>query len=52
MLYATLKIGEQEYKGRLNARNCVKSLDEPINDEGKEITLIDVKNGFNRHLNL
>lgn len=23
MLYATLKIGEQEYKGRLNARNCV-----------------------------
>ncbi len=40
----SIELGVEEWKiiEALNARNCVKSLDEPINDEGKEITLIDV----------
>lgn len=38
------EVGVEEWKivEALNARNCVKSLDEPLNTDGKEMTVIDV----------
>ncbi len=40
----SIEIGVSEWKivEALNTRNCVRSLDEPLNTDGKEITIIDV----------
>lgn len=40
----SLEVGIEEWKiiEALNARNCVKSLDEPINSDSKELTVMDV----------
>ena len=51
----SIETGIEEWKiiEALNTRNCIKSLDEPINNDGKEITMLDItKNEESRIDNL